>query len=232
MVEEKVHFNSGKMRLEGVLNYEENMVAPLLALLCPPHPNLGGDMDNNVIVALAQELGKGGYVTLRFNYRGVGGSEGPFQTVAEKFRYWEGTFGEGDLEGPIEDTKSALSFLKAQAGAQRVFIVGYSFGAVMGMKVGADDGAVTALAGIATPCGAYNLDCLAHCRKPKLFICSDSDFATSVEETKEVFKNFVEPKKLIVKSNVGHFYIGNEGEVAKEVLSFFNETLVSLPPMQ
>ncbi len=233
MIEETVHFNSGGMQLEGVLSYEENLVSPPLALICSPHPNLGGDMGNNVVTALAQELGSGGYVALRFNYRGVGGSEGPFRTVAERFSYWESTFGEGNLEGPLEDTKSALSFLKSSVRSAsgglardeppRVFIVGYSFGAIMGTRVGADDDSVVALAGIATPCAVYNLDCLSHSRKPKLLICSDSDFATSVEEARRSFEKFSEPKRLVVKTNTGHFYIGNEREVAREVLSFFND---------
>jgi alpha/beta superfamily hydrolase len=188
------------------------------ALICPPHPNLGGDMDNNVVKALAQELAGGGYNTLRFNYRGVKGSEGPFQTVAERFRYWETTFGEGNLEGAMEDTRAALRFLKSQ----RVFIVGYSFGAVIGMRVGAGDDRVVALAGIATPCAVYNLSVLFQCKKPKLFICSDSDFATSVEDTRRAFEGVSEPKRLVVKTSMGHFYVGNEQEIAREVLSFFN----------
>lgn len=240
MTEEKIYFNSSGMRLEGVLSYEENLVAPPVVLICPPHPNLGGDMDNNVITALDRELSKGGYATLRFNYRGVGGSEGPFKpalskaegTVAERFHYWESTFGEGNLDGPLEDTKSALLFLKssvrsasgglARGGTPRVFIVGYSFGAVMGMRVGATDDAVVAVAGLATPCAVYDLDCLVYSKKPKLFICSDSDFATSVEDTKRAFERFSEPKRLVVKTDVSHFYTGNEQEVAREVLSFFN----------
>ncbi|MFN3466254.1 MAG: alpha/beta hydrolase [Candidatus Brocadiales bacterium] len=232
MTEERVCFNSGGMQLEGVLGYEENLTAPPVALVCPPHPNLGGDMDNNVIMALARELSTGGYVTLRFNYRGIGGSEGPFKTVAEKFRYWESTFGEGNLEGPLEDTKSALAFLKSSVracyagrGIPRAFIVGYSFGAVMGMRVGVTDDAVVALAGIAAPCAVYNLDFLSHSQKPKLFICSDSDFATSVEDTRRAFEKFSEPKRLVVKTNVSHFYTGSEQEVAREVLFFFNNVL-------
>ncbi len=225
MIEELVHFNSGGLRLEGVLSYKEDLVNPPMVLICPPHPNLGGDIENNVILALANELSAGGYVTLRFNYRGVGGSEGPFKTVADKFSYWESTFGEGNLEGPLEDTASALSFLRnavSEGEASESFIVGYSFGAVLGMKVGARDEGVRGLAGIATPCAAYDLTCLARCKIPKLFICSGHDFATSVEETTHAFENFSEPKGLVVKRDVSHFYIGSEKEVAREVSTFFN----------
>ncbi|HHT9152532.1 MAG TPA: alpha/beta hydrolase [Candidatus Hypogeohydataceae bacterium YC40] len=226
MIDEIVHFSSDRMQLEGVLSYEESLVAPPMVLLCSPHPNLGGDMNNNVIVALAQELSERGYVTLRFNYRGVGGSEGSFKDVAERFHYWESTFGEGNLEGALEDTRSALSFLKTFASSVktlRLFLAGYSFGAVTAMRLGADDDGVIAIAGIATPVGIYNLNCLSYCKKPKLFICSDCDFATNVEDVRRNFEKFSEPKRLTVKTNVSHFYIGSEKEIAKEVVSFFNE---------
>jgi alpha/beta superfamily hydrolase len=55
MIEEHVHFNSDGLKLEGVLSYDENVLNPLIALLCPPHPHLGGDMENNVITALKCE---------------------------------------------------------------------------------------------------------------------------------------------------------------------------------
>ncbi len=46
--EEHVIFNSDGLKLEGILSYDENTLSPPLVLLCPPHPHLGGDMENNV----------------------------------------------------------------------------------------------------------------------------------------------------------------------------------------
>lgn len=184
-------------------------------------------MENNVILSLAQELADNGYTTLRFNYRGVGGSQNPFKNVAEGFLYWESTFGDGNLEGPLEDTRQALSFLRSVEEG-KTLLVGYSFGAVVGIRVGAEDSSVVGLAGIAAPCGAYNLDFLSSCPKPKLFICSDNDFAASVEETSRCFERFSGPKRLVVKEQTNHFYIGSEKEVAREVRQFFDGILAGI----
>lgn len=223
MIEEAAQFCSSEdLELEGVLTYKEDLPWGHKVLLCSPHPNLGGNMDNNVVLALAQMLAKNGFITLRFNYRGVGGSQSHCKDFAENYKYWETTFGDGNLEGPLNDTKAALEFLKSTATEDHsgVFIVGYSFGAVMGMKVGVDENSVKALAGIATPFGAYSFDFLTATKKPKLFICSDNDFATTVEDTKAAVAGLSEPKELIIKVRSNHFYIGNEKEVCLDVLRF------------
>ena len=82
MIEEHVNFNSDGMKLEGILSYDENAVNPPSMLLCPPHPHLGGDMENNVITALGNVLAEKGFATLRFNYRGVGNSESRLGNIA------------------------------------------------------------------------------------------------------------------------------------------------------
>lgn len=152
----------------------------------------------------------------------MGHSQGYYKDFAENYKYWETTFGDGNLGGPLNDTKTALEFLKSTApkDSSRVFIVGYSFGAVMGMRVGVSEDSVKALAGIATPFGAYNFGFLTASRKPKLFICSDNDFATSVEDTKTAVAGMSEPKELMIKTNASHFYIGSEGELCQDVCHF------------
>ncbi len=63
------------MKVEGIITYDEEVHNPLPLILCPPHPHLGGDMENNVIATLANVLAERPFVSLRFNYRGVGNSE-------------------------------------------------------------------------------------------------------------------------------------------------------------
>ncbi|KHE94229.1 MAG: hypothetical protein SCABRO_00002, partial [Candidatus Scalindua brodae] len=60
MIEEHIRFNSDGLNLEGVLSYDENIINPPMVLLCPPHPHLGGDMENNVITALGNVLAENG----------------------------------------------------------------------------------------------------------------------------------------------------------------------------
>src|SRR5574340_1300707 len=139
MIEEYVHFYSDKLRLEGVLTYNEDNPSSPAILLCAPHPNLGGDMDNNVITSIARVSANMGFASLRFNYRGVGNSESYEKDIAQKFNYWEESLNSRDYTDAITDTQAALNFLTSQFDLNdTIFIVGYSFGAIVGMRIGVE----------------------------------------------------------------------------------------------
>jgi alpha/beta superfamily hydrolase len=105
---------------------------------CHPHPLYGGDMDNPVVVRVAEVCGELGFATLRFNFRGVGGSTG--------------THGEGRAE--TQDVEAALAHLRGTLGPGRpLALAGYSFGAVVASRVASADGGLAALALIAPPLG-------------------------------------------------------------------------------
>ncbi|MFQ5880446.1 MAG: alpha/beta hydrolase, partial [Dehalococcoidia bacterium] len=75
--EERLAFACGELSLEGVLHRPE--ASPLAAVVvCHPHPLYGGDMDNQVVVSICRELAATGLTALRFNFRGVGASQGSF----------------------------------------------------------------------------------------------------------------------------------------------------------
>ena len=82
------------------------------AVISHPHPLMGGDMRNPVVEILAESLFAGGLSTLRFNFRGVGMSEGVFD--------------EG--RGEQEDVLAAVTYLERQ-GIREIVLAGYSFGA-------------------------------------------------------------------------------------------------------
>jgi len=105
----------GDITLEGRLRLPISPRAGVL--LCHPHPAFGGNMDTNLIVTLADALSQKGYATLRFNFRGVGGSTGKATG--------------GDEEG--EDVLAALAFLREQ-GVHQVVAAGYSFGAAVALE--------------------------------------------------------------------------------------------------
>lgn len=156
MIEEHVNFNSDGMKLEGVLSYDENAVNPPPVLLCPPHPHLGGDMENNVITALGNVLAEKGFATLRFNYRGVGGSESRLDNIAEVYEYWERILNNDDCSDAIVDATSAIDYLESTVGANRLFITGYSFGAIVAMMLSVDNANIGAFASISTPFGRFD----------------------------------------------------------------------------
>ena len=110
--------------------------APAGLVVCHPHPLYGGDMDNPVVVRVADVGGELGLATLRFNFRGVGGSTG--------------SHGGGEAEEA--DVEAALGWMTQHV--ERVALVGYSFGAAVCAAVGARWPRVAGLALVAPAIGA------------------------------------------------------------------------------
>ncbi len=238
MTEESVNFYSENYKLEGVLSYNDNDIAistgnensaneptPQYVLLCSPHPNLGGDMENNVILALEESLTKTGYTTLRFNYRGVGESESQLTDIAQKYEYWESTM-DSEAYGEFTlDVKSALDFLrktdKLNSELPPVYIVGYSFGGVLSLRTMFNEDSVEGVACISMPFGKYDLQFVETLNKPKYFICSDGDFAATMDDAKNGFEKFANPKQMEFITDCDHFYRGDETSVAEKVANYF-----------
>ncbi len=226
MIEERVHFYADGLRLEGIITYQEDMPAAPAILLCSPHPNLGGDMDNNVVTGLAKVAADMGFMSLRFNYRGVGNSDCREKDIAQKYQYWDASLSDDNYGDAVADTRAALAFLSAQTDAKNeVFIAGYSFGAVMGSIVGGDTGRVNGFASISTPFGVYSVGFLSSCNKAKLFIYNQKDFATTVADTIKGFAQIPSPKILELIEGSDHFYRDQETLIAQKVCAFFQERL-------
>ena len=117
-------------QLEGILRAPSEAVAA--AVVCHPHPLGGGTMNNNVVYRAAKALVAGGVTALRFNFRGVGASTGSHANGV----------------GEEEDVRAALDFLRAQAPGLPIWIAGFSFGARVGLTVGARSDDVVKLFGI------------------------------------------------------------------------------------
>jgi hypothetical protein len=108
-MEERTSFKSGHLRLEALLEKAAGFRA---AVITHPHPLYGGDMHNPVVLALRRAYSRRGFSTLRFNFRGVGESEGRFDNGA----------------GERADVRAALGVL-AGLGMTEIDLAGYSFGA-------------------------------------------------------------------------------------------------------
>ena len=105
-------------------------------VVCHPHPQYGGDMDSPVVVTAARACARSGLATLRFNFRGVGGSTGG----------WDEGRGEQD------DVRAALAHLAEALGPTApVALAGYSFGAAMAAQVAAAGQPLAGLLLIAPP---------------------------------------------------------------------------------
>jgi len=134
IVEERMTFSSGPLQLSGVLSYPEQDAPRHAVLLCSPHPHFAGDMDNNVVRAVAKRLARHS-VVLRFDYRGVGESEIELDPGVSVFDYWTEIEDARDYADAVEDVESAAQALASATESLDVdfCVVGYSFGAATGM---------------------------------------------------------------------------------------------------
>lgn len=207
----RVSFNCGKLTLEGVCHYPGGRGAFPAAVLCHPHPQYGGSMDNNVILAAASALLDESIVALMFNFRGVGGSEG--------------SYGGGVAEQ--EDVGAAISWLISQPEADggRVGLLGYSFGAAVALPVACADERVRAVALVSPPLEPSQVSLLKNCAKPKLILCGSDDFVVPPSQLELLKSQVAEPEQFEVISGADHFWWGHEMEMAAKVAGFFKDKL-------
>lgn len=205
----KVNFSSGSLVLEGRLGLPEGRAQPYSGVvLCHPHPLYGGDMHNNVITAVARALEERGLATLRFNFRGVGGSQGSFANGI----------------GEQDDARAALAWLAGQEeiDPSRRGIFGYSFGGLVALSVGAREATIKAMAAVSPLLPREGLD---DCPKPKLIICGDADPVVPADRLRERAAEIAEPKIIMVVPGADHFWLGQEREMATAVADFFSREL-------
>lgn len=207
IVDKHVSFPCEGLTLEGVLSFPID--APLCpgVVICHPHPEYGGDMNNNVVAGIRKALVFEGFAVLRFNFRGVGASEG--------------SHGQG--RGEVEDVVSALSFLKSQpmVDSGRLFMVGYSFGAWVGLRAACTVENLQAVAGIAPPFGMFDFDFLDNIPFPILVVSGDQDDFCNLKALEGTFERIPSLKRKIIVPESDHFYWGREDEVGAAVRAFF-----------
>lgn len=199
--EEAVRFTSEGLRLEGRLSVPDG--ATRAAVFCHPHPQYGGSMDNNVVSTAVAALRRQGVATLRFNFRGVGGSEGG---------YANGT-------GEAADAKAAIGLLRNETGLERVDLGGYSFGAMIAL-LGHAHAEVERLIAVAPPLSFFDLGFLVHCRKPKLIVVGDRDEYCPYDAFEKAVESLSEPIVTRTVEGADHFFFGFEAEIADAVGSF------------
>jgi alpha/beta superfamily hydrolase len=207
-----VYIPCGSIVLEGVLEIPETQGRLVGgAVICHPHPLFGGNMYNNVVRALKKAAADRGLISLRFNFRGTGKSEG--------------TYGQGVDE--VEDVKAALDFLVQvpEVDSGKIIVAGYSFGCWVGLKAAVSDARPARLVGISPPVNEYDFSFLANEKRPKLLVAGDRDFVCSVPGFQELVESIPEPKAGRVLQGVDHFHMGNEDNLIHE----FNEFLEKFP---
>jgi len=204
---QKVHIPSKQITLEGEINKPEKFNERTAVIICHPHPLFGGNMYNNVVSALFYTLPERGMLTLRFNFRGVGGSQGKYDYgIGEKI----------DVNAVIKYLKMKFPQLK------EVIVAGYSFGAWVSSLATAEGGCANALVMIAPPITLFNFDCLRNVKKPKFFIIGDFDEFVPLKDFMAFYEMIPAPKRYVVLRGADHFFYGHELEIAKTVADLLN----------
>jgi hypothetical protein len=179
-------------------------------VLVHPHPLYGGDMHNNVVICLQQTFSNRGWSTLRFNFRGVGASDG---------RHGAGT-------GEIEDLRAAVEYL-ATAGCQKIHWAGYSFGAWIVLKAAADHPVAPAsLVLISPPVNLLDFGGLSLPSVPALITVGERDDFCAQEALGgwiEAIRTSSEDLEVVRIPGCDHFYWGCESTLARHVTGFMNE---------
>ena len=211
MKKTRVSFPSGGLVLEGILAIPEGAGPFPAIIVCHPHPLYGGSMDNNVVCNLSETLTQASLVSFKFNFRGVGGSQGEF----------------GQGIGEREDVEAAISFISTvkEVDSKRIGLAGYSAGAGFALPVGLNDARIKALAAVSPPLPMFDFDFLKGCLKPKLLISGSRDDLIPTDQFLEFCQNLPEPKECESIEGADHFWWGYESSLAAKVTAFFTRVL-------
>jgi len=217
VIREQVRIAGAGGLLAGELAYAQDQ-SEYACLLAGPHPHMGGTMSNNVITHLAMGLPAKGAVTLRFDYSGVGESDGsPTDLIQSMACFWQTGKAPEDPQ-MIEDVASSLEWLSTKTSLPLV-VIGYSFGAHAAVKTLPTDARAVVL--ISPTLRQHDYSTLAKCAIPKLIIYSDNDFATPLETTEAWFNTLDEPKRRVCINGGEHFFKTQEPSILEACHRFF-----------
>jgi alpha/beta superfamily hydrolase len=199
-------------RLEAILwTPQSSTPPPLAAVVCHPHPLFGGTMHNKVVFQAAKSIDALGIPVLRFNFRGAGLSAGVHDRAV----------------GEREDARAAVQFLVAEFPGVPLLVAGFSFGSVVGLRVGCETPQVRELIALGLPVNNADVSYLFACRKPKLFVHGSNDEHGALEKLEEMIPRFAGENKLVVVKNVDHFFAGKLDQLGQAITNWLEPRLTS-----
>ena len=178
-----------------------------VAVLCHPHPLHGGSLTNKVVHILASTMNRLGAMAVRFNFRGVGRSEGEFDNMV----------------GELEDLRAVVEWVRKQYPGAPLWLGGFSFGAQVALKLHAQLGAERLLVA-APPLSLYGTDDLPGIAIPWLVIQGSEDEVIDAGQVRDwVARQTDNPPRLIWLDGAGHFFHGRLNEVREAVIEQWGE---------
>src|SRR5512147_1757952 len=192
-------------RLEGRYSPGKSPTAPI-ALVLHPHPQHGGTMNNKIVFGLYNAFVERDFSVLRFNFRGVGRSQGAFDR------------GEGELS----DAAAALDWLQAtNPNARACWIAGYSFGAWIGMQLLMRRPEISGFISVAPPANIYDFGFLAPCPSSGLMLHGDHDTVVPQDSVAKLVAKLSHQRGIKITYQIipgaSHFYTKHLDQIAKHV---------------
>ena len=200
MREERVVFKSGDLNIEGFLSDRPGNQG---VIVTHPHPLYGGDMDNDVVGTIVRTYQEKGYSTLRFNFRGVGLSEGVHDQG----------------EGEQDDVRAAIGYFYG-LGKREIDLAGYSFGAWVNARGLETYDRVRRLVMISPPVTFVDFESVKRNRKIQLVVVGSRDDFANLETIEEIVPRWNPGAALRIIRGANHFYMLKLDEL-KSVLGDF-----------
>lgn len=176
-----------------------------VGVVCHPHPLYGGTMQNKVVHTLARAMQELGVPTARFNFRGVGGSDGAY----------DGGVGE------LDDALTVCAWVRRRWQCENLWLAGFSFGAAVALQA-APAVQPRAVVTVAPPVGRIIVMPLERPACPWLVVQGDQDELVDVAQVRRWAGDFVPPPQLDVLEGAEHFFHGRLGELRAAAIDFLS----------
>ena len=194
----EVIFPGPEGRLEGRFAPAPRPRAPV-AMILHPHPSSGGTMNNRIVQELYKTFQRRGFAVLRFNFRGVGKSQGVFDNGI----------------GELSDAASALDWVQSiHPEAETTWVAGVSFGAWIGMQLLMRRPEITGFVSVSPPANMYDFSFLAPCPSSGLIINGTADRVAPPKDTNALVGKLREQKGITITheeiEGADHFFRDDE----------------------
>ncbi len=209
----EITINGPEGRIEARYHHSKLVNAPL-ALLLHPHPEHGGNMNNKVIYALSQAFVHRNFSTLRFNFRGVGRSQG--------------THDKG--EGELCDAAAALDWLQSyNPNATSCWITGFSFGAWIGMQLLMRRPEISGFISVAPPANSHDFTFLAPCPSSGLIVRGTEDDIVPGETVSKLVQKLSSQRNIKIDyrliEGANHFFQDKHEELVQHVDDYLDRVM-------
>src|ERR671921_2991742 len=213
----EVIFTGPAGRIEGRYHPARQKNAPI-AIILHPHPQFGGTMNHPIVYQLYYAFVHRGFAAIRFNFRGVGRSQGSFD------------HGQGELS----DAASALDWAQSiNPEARSCWITGFSFGAWIGMQLLMRRPEIEGFISTAPPANLYDFSFLAPCPSSGIIIQGEADEVVTPGAVQKLVDKLRTQRHITIHHelipNANHFFANELNLMMKSVDEYLDMRLATDP---